>query len=112
MEDLRRADRRQVDVAVPTNLDRRARHNTSSGRRATDAIKMACPFCGASESAVVRSHGAVSEDLIRRRRECASCGQRFPTFEAVDMATLARELAKTERQRLAFVPSLPPGSQN
>lgn len=112
MEDLRRAERRQVDIAVPTELDRRARHTTSSGRRATDAIKMACPFCGASESAVVRSRGSLNEDVIRRRRECVSCGKRFPTLEAVDMATLERDLAIDERQRLTFHVVIPPNSQN
>jgi len=61
-------------------------------RRATDALKMACPFCGASSSAVVRSRGAIANDVVRRRRECADCGQRFPTSEVVDHAALAREL--------------------
>lgn len=110
-QDLRHApaDRRHVEIAVPSDLDRR--HSvTSSGRRATDAIKMGCPYCGASESAVVRSRGAVNADLIRRRRECAECGERFPTFEAVDQDTLARELA--ERDRVRFKPVLHPGSQN
>jgi DNA-directed RNA polymerase subunit M/transcription elongation factor TFIIS len=110
--DRRTAERRHVDVAVPTELDRRARHQTSSGRRATDAIKMACPFCGSSESAVVRSRGAINEDVIRRRRECVGCGKRFPTIEAVDMATLARELASDERQRLAFHAIVMPASNN
>ena len=113
MENLRRNtdDRRQVTVAVPAELDRRV-----VTRRATDAIKMACPFCGASESAVVRSRGAINDDIVRRRRECAECGKRFPTFEAVDQETLARELAAEERRALSTAPKfqivIPPGSQN
>lgn len=105
LEDLRRVDRRQVTVDIPRALERRV-----SLRRATDAIKMACPFCGASESAVVRSRGAINEDVIRRRRECAECRRRFPTTELVDKETLARELAADERQRFQLV--LPTGASN
>lgn len=110
-EDLRHtpADRRHLEIGVPPELERRTTV-TTSGRRATDAIKMACPYCGASESAVVRSRGAVNADLIRRRRCCVDCGEQFPTFEAVDQDTLARELA--ERDRVRFKPVLLPGSHN
>jgi len=108
------ADRRQVTVAVPAGFDRR--RTATSGRRATDALKMSCPFCGASENGVVRSRGAINEDLIRRTRECADCHKRFPTFEAVDQETLARDLAADERAaqraRLKFHLVIPPGSQN
>lgn len=103
-------ERRQVEIAIPSELERRTEPN---GRRATDAMKMSCPYCGASESAVVRSRGAVNADLVRRRRECADCGRRFPTFEAVDQETLQRELAIEQRQRLKkFHVVLPPGSNN
>lgn len=85
-------DRRTVDLGPPPGTrERRARHTTKSGLTATDGLKMACPFCGASESAVVRVRGLVVTDAIRRRRECARCGQRFPTSEAVDHDLLARE---------------------
>ena len=91
-------DRRQRNIGPPAGVEERRRderrHITKSGRRATDALKMACPFCGASESAVVRSRGAIVESKIRRRRECASCGERFPTFEKVDYECLERELAQ------------------
>src|SRR3954469_244605 len=70
------------------------RRPTVSGRVATDALKMACPMCGGTASAVVRSRGSVSVDCIKRRRECADCGFRFPTIEGVDYECMQRELAQ------------------
>src|SRR4029077_10540903 len=94
-------DRRRVDVGPPPRTtERRVRHRTPSGLTATDGLKMACPCCGASESAVMKTtgevvcptcghvqsevvkvRGLIDADAIRRRRECASCGARFPTSE-------------------------------
>ena len=87
--DRRIDDRRVEDVGPPAGVSERRR--TKSGRRATDAMKMGCPFCADSESAVVRSRGAITEDKVRRRRECAGCGRRFPTMELVDWDALLRE---------------------
>lgn len=42
---------------------------------------MRCPKCGCEESKVVDSRPSESNDAIRRRRECASCGFRFTTYE-------------------------------
>jgi hypothetical protein len=53
---------------------------------------MTCPFCGACESCVVRSEGRITTDRVRRRRECAECGRRFPTGEQVDYVLLRGEL--------------------
>lgn len=90
------ADRRNINIGPPTGeRERRGgrdrRHLTKSGLVATDAMKVSCPFCGSSESAVARSVGLLETEGIRRRRECASCGQRFPTLETVDYAALTRE---------------------
>lgn len=62
---------------------------------------MACPFCGYSESAVIRSRGAVATDQVRRRRECAGCGRRFPSYERVDRAQLEREIGVDAMQLVA-----------
>lgn len=45
---------------------------------------MRCPFCTADDDRVVDSR--LSEDgiAIRRRRECAACGQRFTTYERIE----------------------------
>jgi transcriptional repressor NrdR len=45
---------------------------------------MRCPFCGAIEDKVVDTRPSDGEQVIRRRRECISCGRRFTTYERVD----------------------------
>jgi len=45
---------------------------------------MTCPFCGYRQDRVVDSRESKEGDLIRRRRECLSCGKRFTTYERVD----------------------------
>ncbi len=42
---------------------------------------MRCPYCDTEDTRVVDSRPAEDGRAIRRRRECASCGQRFTTFE-------------------------------
>ena len=42
---------------------------------------MICPFCRHDDSRVVDSRPAEEGTLIRRRRECTSCGRRFTTSE-------------------------------
>jgi transcriptional repressor NrdR len=42
---------------------------------------MRCPWCGAADTKVIDSRPAEDGTSIRRRRECASCGRRFTTFE-------------------------------
>ncbi len=42
---------------------------------------MRCPKCGCEESKVVDSRSSESNDAIRRRRECTSCGFRYTTYE-------------------------------
>ena len=43
---------------------------------------MKCPFCGAEDTKVIDSRP--TEDSIRRRRKCESCGRRFTTYEKVE----------------------------
>jgi transcriptional repressor NrdR len=45
---------------------------------------MRCPFCSAPEDKVVDTRPSEDEQIIRRRRECASCGKRFTTYERVE----------------------------
>ncbi len=49
---------------------------------------MKCPYCQCSEDKVVDSRGSRDNKAIRRRRECLSCGQRYTTYEYVEMAPL------------------------
>lgn len=82
----RRGDRRVRHVGAPGGLERRGGH----GRRATDALKMACPFCGNSESRVTKTNGRPTDDKVYRRRECAECRRRFSTSERVDREQLEK----------------------
>jgi transcriptional repressor NrdR len=46
---------------------------------------MRCPFCSADETRVVDSRLAEDGDVVRRRRECEVCGERFTTFERAEL---------------------------
>ena len=46
---------------------------------------MHCPFCGHTETQVKDSRLAEEGNATRRRRECPSCGQRFTTFERIQL---------------------------
>ena len=45
---------------------------------------MKCPFCAHLEDKVVDSRESKEGDVIRRRRECLSCGKRFTSYERID----------------------------
>ncbi len=45
---------------------------------------MKCPFCNADESKVVDSRPTDEGHVIRRRRECNKCKNRFTTYEKVE----------------------------
>jgi len=48
-----------------------------------------CPFCAVDDDKVVDSRLADDGGAIRRRRECAACGQRYTTFERIEEVSLA-----------------------
>jgi transcriptional repressor NrdR len=45
---------------------------------------MKCPFCGTLGDKVVDSRESKEGEVIRRRRECLSCGRRFTSYERID----------------------------
>ncbi len=45
---------------------------------------MICPHCNSEEDRVVDSRNTKDGHVIRRRRECLSCGERFTTYERID----------------------------
>ena len=45
---------------------------------------MKCPFCGHHDNKVVDSRVSKDASVIRRRRQCLDCGQRFTTYERVE----------------------------
>ena len=59
---------------------------------------MHCPYCGFSDTKVTDSRD--TDDGIRRRRECLSCGQRFTTNERLAIGSLL--VAKKDGRREEF----------
>ena len=45
---------------------------------------MKCPFCNHADNKVVDSRVSKDASVIRRRRQCLDCGQRFTTYERVE----------------------------
>ncbi len=46
---------------------------------------MKCPRCARDNDRVVDSRAVRDGSAVRRRRECLDCGERFTTYEAVEM---------------------------
>lgn len=59
---------------------------------------MLCPHCQAG-TRVVETRFADAGIAIRRRRECASCGRRFTTYERCETETLHVRKRGGERER-------------
>ncbi|WP_419904173.1 transcriptional regulator NrdR [Kiloniella sp.] len=61
---------------------------------------MRCPFCSSEDTQVKDSRPTEDHTAIRRRRQCASCGARFTTFERVQLRELT--VVKGNAQREPF----------
>lgn len=61
---------------------------------------MRCPFCGSEETAVKDSRPAEENSTIRRRRSCPACGERFTTFERIQLRELT--VLKSDGKRQVF----------
>ncbi|MCB1680656.1 MAG: transcriptional repressor NrdR [Rhodospirillales bacterium] len=59
---------------------------------------MRCPFCGNEETQVKDSRPSEDNAAIRRRRSCPECGQRFTTFERVQLREMTVVKAGNRRQ--------------
>ena len=46
---------------------------------------MQCPFCATADTRVIDSRLVAERDQVRRRRECASCKERFTTYERAEL---------------------------
>ncbi|AOV16473.1 transcriptional regulator NrdR [Acidihalobacter aeolianus] len=46
---------------------------------------MHCPFCQHADTRVIDSRLSNDGDQVRRRRECAACGERFTTYETAEL---------------------------
>ncbi|MDR1323436.1 MAG: transcriptional regulator NrdR [Candidatus Margulisbacteria bacterium] len=45
---------------------------------------MKCPYCGTDQDKVIESRTSNEGDVIRRRRECEKCGERFTSYERIE----------------------------
>ncbi len=61
---------------------------------------MRCPFCGNEDTQVKDSRPAEDGASIRRRRSCPACGNRFTTFERVQLRELI--VIKSDGRRVPF----------
>ena len=61
---------------------------------------MRCPFCGNADTQVKDSRPTEDSAAIRRRRVCPQCGQRFTTFERVQLRELV--VLKRNGRRIPF----------
>ncbi len=61
---------------------------------------MKCPFCGCNDTQVKDSRNADDDASVRRRRECPECGQRFTTYERVQLRDLT--VVKKNGERVMF----------
>ncbi len=64
---------------------------------------MKCMYCGCLDSKVIDSRSAEDGTIIRRRRECISCGKRFTTYETVENTPIF--VVKSNGARQAFDPN-------
>lgn len=61
---------------------------------------MHCPFCQHDDTRVIDSRESDDGSSIRRRRECAACGERFNTFETAEIKL--PNIIKNDGRREAF----------
>ena len=61
---------------------------------------MRCPFCETDDSKVIDSRLANDGFVVRRRRECQACAERFTTFESAEL--VMPKLIKRDGSREPF----------
>ena len=61
---------------------------------------MRCPRCGEDDDKVVDSRAVRDGRAVRRRRECAACGERFTTYEALETRPVL--VIKRDGRRVAY----------
>ena len=61
---------------------------------------MKCPFCGNIDTKVIDTRAMEEDTVIRRRRLCEKCGERFTTYERID--TIPISVVKSDNTREPF----------
>lgn len=59
---------------------------------------MKCPYCQHLEDKVVDSRETPDGTMIRRRRECVSCGRRYTTYEVIEGVETLKVIKKDGRR--------------
>ena len=61
---------------------------------------MRCPFCESEDTKVIDSRMADDGYVVRRRRECVECGERYNTYETAEL--LMPQMVKSDGRREPF----------
>jgi transcriptional repressor NrdR len=61
---------------------------------------MRCPRCGEDDDKVVDSRAVREGRAVRRRRECLGCGERFTTYESLEIRPVL--IVKRDGRRVAY----------
>ena len=61
---------------------------------------MKCPYCDKDDDKVIESRTINDGDVIRRRRECLKCGERFTSYERIEPRTIT--VIKKNGSRMPF----------
>ena len=61
---------------------------------------MKCPFCGKDDTKVIDTRAMDDNTVIRRRRFCEGCNERFTTYEKIDSIPLT--VVKSDNTRETF----------
>lgn len=61
---------------------------------------MRCPYCGGGETRVIETREPPERGIVRRRRSCEHCGERFTTCERVEARAL--KVVKRNGRRESF----------
>lgn len=61
---------------------------------------MRCPFCGTEDTKVIDSRLANEGYMVRRRRECQKCDERFTSFETAEL--VLPRVIKNDNRREPF----------
>lgn len=71
---------------------------------------MQCPFCGQDDDKVIDSRSSDGGRVVRRRRNCLSCGRRFTTYERVEetvrLTVIKKDLSRQPYQREKMITGL------
>ncbi len=57
---------------------------------------MVCPFCSNQETSVTDSRKNIDGSVIRRRRSCDSCENRFTTYETAEIQLIVEKKNKSK----------------